>query len=76
MATLALNRPEVMNALSSRLRAELSAALRAVQARARVIVLTGTGRAFCSGQDLNDAGTLEAVDFERILNEEYVPSCG
>ena len=73
VATLAMNRPSVMNALSAQMRTELAAALRAVQARARVIVLTGTGRAFCSGQDLNDAGTLEAVDFERILNEEYVP---
>lgn len=73
IATIALNRPEVMNALSALVRRELAQALQQAQARARVIVLTGTGRAFCSGQDLNDAGALEAVDFERILNEEYVP---
>ncbi|MCB6177465.1 enoyl-CoA hydratase/isomerase family protein [Rhodobacter sp. Har01] len=73
VTTLALNRPEVMNALSSALRLELAAALRAAQARARCIVITGMGRAFCSGQDLNDAGRIEAVDFERILNDEYVP---
>ncbi len=72
VTTIALNRPEVMNALSAAMRHEMSAALEAATA-ARVIVLTGTGRAFCSGQDLQDAQSVAAVDFERILNEEYVP---
>ena len=73
VATLALNRPEVMNALSSALRRELLAALRDVQTRARAIVLTGTGRAFCSGQDLQDAMALGQDDLGRILAEEYEP---
>ena len=73
VGTVTLNRPEVMNALSRDLRLEMASALRALQATARCIVITGAGRAFCSGQDLNDAGSLEAVDFERILTEEYVP---
>lgn len=73
VATIAMNRPAVMNALSSRMRLELAEALRAAAATARCIVLTGTGRAFCSGQDLQDATNIAAVDFERILNEEYVP---
>ena len=73
VGTVTLNRPEVMNALSRDLRLEMASALRALQATARCIVITGAGRAFCSGQDLNDAGHLEAVDFERILTEEYVP---
>jgi 2-(1,2-epoxy-1,2-dihydrophenyl)acetyl-CoA isomerase len=73
VARLTLNRPGVMNALSSRLRAQLLAGLMRAQEEARVIVLTGAGRAFCSGQDLIDAQSLGAVDFERILNEEYVP---
>jgi 2-(1,2-epoxy-1,2-dihydrophenyl)acetyl-CoA isomerase len=38
-----------------------------------VIVLTGAGRAFCSGQDLGDAQSLGAVDFEAVLRDEYVP---
>lgn len=70
---IALNRPEVMNALSSTLRREMLAAVKALEARVRVIVLTGIGRAFCSGQDLGDAVSIDAVDFERILREEYEP---
>ncbi len=73
VATIALNRPEVMNALSSALRAELRLAIARAVGEAQVIVLTGTGRAFCSGQDLQDAQKAGSVDFERILNEEYVP---
>lgn len=74
VARLTLNRPTVMNALSAALRAALLAAIaRAVDESARVIVLTGAGRAFSSGQDLNDARALGAWDLERILNEEYVP---
>lgn len=74
VARLTLNRPTMMNALSAALRAALLAAIaRAEGEGARVIVLTGAGRAFSSGQDLNDAQALGAVDFERILNEEYVP---
>ncbi len=73
VTTIALNRPEVMNALSSLLRRELAETLRQAQTSARCIVLTGTGRAFCSGQDLQDAQSIAAVDFEGILNNEYVP---
>lgn len=73
IAVVTLNRPEVMNALSTALRAELRVAIARAVDEARVLVLTGTGRAFCSGQDLADARAIGAVDFERILNEEYVP---
>lgn len=67
-----LNRPDVMNALNRDLRRELTAAL-TVGHSARVIVLTGAGRGFCSGQDLSDATGLDDAGFERTLNEEYVP---
>ncbi len=73
IATITLNRPEVMNALSAGLRRDLLAALGRARAEARVMVLTGTGRAFCSGQDLQDAGQIGSFDLERILNDEYVP---
>ncbi|HLQ19090.1 MAG TPA: enoyl-CoA hydratase-related protein [Tabrizicola sp.] len=69
---ITMNRPEVMNALNRQMRMELLAALKAGH-DARVIVLTGSGRGFCSGQDLADAEGLEASGFEAILNDEYVP---
>lgn len=69
---ITMNRPEVMNALNRRMRVDLLEALRAGHS-ARVIVLTGAGRGFCSGQDLTDAAGLEAAGFEAILNDEYVP---
>ena len=71
--TIALNRPEVMNALSSQMRRELLAAINAAAQDARCIVLTGMGRAFCSGQDLQDAMALGQTDLGRILAEEYEP---
>lgn len=73
VATLTLNRPEVKNALSSQMRAEITHAVRAVQDKARVLVLTGAGDAFCSGQDLSDRSTLAEMDLERPLRDEYVP---
>jgi 2-(1,2-epoxy-1,2-dihydrophenyl)acetyl-CoA isomerase len=73
VTVIALQRPEVMNALSTLLRRELLQALRAAATTARCIVLTGSGRAFCSGQDLLDAGPLESLDLERVLREEYEP---
>ena len=73
VATLTLNRPEVMNALNGRLRLDLRAAIARAEGEARGIVLTGAGRSFCSGQDLADAGNLREADFERILREDYEP---
>lgn len=73
LALITLNRPQVMNALSTQLRAELLDAVLCASAEAKVLVMTGAGRAFCSGQDLEDAGPLASLDLERTLNEEYVP---
>jgi 2-(1,2-epoxy-1,2-dihydrophenyl)acetyl-CoA isomerase len=69
VAVLTLDRSDVMNALDASLRRELTAALRAVEARC--VVLTGAGRGFCSGQDLGEAGA--GLDAQRMLAEEYVP---
>ncbi|MTH33949.1 2-(1,2-epoxy-1,2-dihydrophenyl)acetyl-CoA isomerase [Paracoccus limosus] len=71
VTTLALNRPEVMNALNRDMRAAITAALRDLPTGTRCVVLTGSGRAFCSGQDLGDAAA--GLDVERILREEYEP---
>ena len=72
LAVITLNRPAVMNALNATLRAELLAAIRAAIGTARALVLTGAGRAFCSGQDLSDSPVAD-LDLEAILRDEYEP---
>ncbi len=71
LGVLTLNRPERMNALTRTMRAEITDAVTRAQSSARVLVLTGAGRGFCSGQDLSDAGP--DTDFEKTLREEYEP---
>lgn len=73
VAVIALNRPEVMNALDTQMRAEITHAVKAAEAEARVIVLTGKGRAFCSGQDLGDGANTANLNLERTLRDEYEP---
>jgi enoyl-CoA hydratase len=55
VATIALNRPEKLNALNRALQDDLVAALKAAEADpdVRVVVLRGEGRAFCAGYDLS-----------------------
>lgn len=72
LAVITLDRPEVMNALNTAMRRELTAALHRARGEARAIVLTGSGRAFCSGQDLGD-GASEGLNLEAVLREEYEP---
>ncbi|MEO1153623.1 MAG: enoyl-CoA hydratase-related protein, partial [Pseudomonadota bacterium] len=73
IATLTLNRPDVMNALNTQMRAEITHAVKTAGAEARVLVMTGAGRAFCSGQDLGDRANAADLDLERTLRDEYVP---
>ena len=73
VVVITLDRPEVMNALDTRMRVELTHALRAAPRTARVIVVTGAGRAFCSGQELGAGSNVAAIDLERTLRDEYEP---
>ncbi|WP_323006911.1 enoyl-CoA hydratase-related protein [Pseudorhodobacter sp.] len=73
LGLITLDRPEVMNALSTQMRAELTHAVKAAGQSARALVLTGTGRAFCSGQDLGDRANIGNIDLERTLRDEYEP---
>lgn len=73
VAVITLNRPEMMNALNTQMRAEITHAMKAAETEARVVVLTGAGKAFCSGQDLGDGGNAASMDLERTLRDEYVP---
>ena len=56
IATLRLNRPERLNALTFEVYRELTDTFRALATRphVRAVVVTGTGRAFCTGGDVKD----------------------
>src|SRR5579864_3756079 len=59
IATITLNRPEKRNAISYELIDDLSVALKeVVNSSARVLILTGAGKAFCSGMDLDNLKAL------------------
>jgi enoyl-CoA hydratase len=64
VTVVTLNRPDRLNAMSIELVLELAEVLEAVRAdnECRVVVLTGAGRAFCSGLDLKDHGVVPGVD--------------
>ena len=64
VARITLNRPDRLNAMSIDLVIELWDALEAVAAEndSWVVVLTGAGRAFCSGLDLKDYGIIPNID--------------
>lgn len=73
--TISLNRPEVYNALNDEITYELQDAFKAVSKddSVRVVVLTGEGKAFCSGQDLKSSGGQEKRSFLDSLHKRYNP---
>jgi 2-(1,2-epoxy-1,2-dihydrophenyl)acetyl-CoA isomerase len=78
VATITLNRPDAMNSLTVEAKVALNEAVRAVagDSRVRALVLTGTGRAFCVGQDLREHATLlDAGDPAPLatVHEHYNP---
>ena len=52
IATITLNRPDALNALSGSMREDLLAAINEAAAGARVLIITGAGKGFCSGGDV------------------------
>jgi len=66
-----LNRPQALNALSATLAAELSQALAAAEADARVkaIVITGSERAFAAGADITEMASKSYAD---VLSEDFI----
>ncbi|MBC6438268.1 MAG: enoyl-CoA hydratase/isomerase family protein [Rhodobacteraceae bacterium] len=73
IAVITLRRPDVLNALDTRMRAEITHAVGNAGKAARVVVLTGEGHAFCSGQDLGDRASVAGINLERTLRDEYIP---
>jgi 2-(1,2-epoxy-1,2-dihydrophenyl)acetyl-CoA isomerase len=73
VATITLNRPQAYNAFDRRMHAELIRVLKEAERdpAARCIVITGVGKAFCSGQDLKDLAPDES--FGALVRERYNP---
>jgi 2-(1,2-epoxy-1,2-dihydrophenyl)acetyl-CoA isomerase len=75
VATITLARPEALNALDRPMKAALLAALRRIErdSAVRAVILTGEGRAFCSGQDLREPFGGEHPTLEEEVRDHYNP---
>ena len=70
LATITLNRPEKRNAISFELISDLMRALDGVaRSSARVLIVTGAGKAFCSGMDLENLKALIGRSPEQSLED-------
>jgi 2-(1,2-epoxy-1,2-dihydrophenyl)acetyl-CoA isomerase len=74
IARITLNRPDRLNSFTAQMHEEVREAL-ANLGDTRVVVLTGTGRGFCAGQDLNDRAVApgEAVDLGETVEACWNP---
>ncbi|MCY7339430.1 MAG: 2-(1,2-epoxy-1,2-dihydrophenyl)acetyl-CoA isomerase PaaG [Sphingomonas bacterium] len=74
IARITLNRPDRLNSFTRQMHAELAQA-RDDAADARVIIITGAGRGFCAGQDLNDRAVAgdEPVDLGATVEASWNP---
>src|SRR6478752_3648293 len=74
IARITLNRPDRLNSFTAKMHEELRDALGNL-GDARVVVLTGAGRGFCAGQDLNDRAVApgEAVDLGETVEKYWNP---
>lgn len=72
---ITLNRPEVYNSFNRTMALQMQASLNdaAANESVRAVVITGSGKAFCAGQDLAEAIDPEGPGLERILAEHYNP---
>jgi 2-(1,2-epoxy-1,2-dihydrophenyl)acetyl-CoA isomerase len=78
IATLTLNRPERLNSFTQAMHREVRDALTRVEEdkSVRVLLLTGAGRGFCAGQDLNDRAVepgAPGVDLGESVEKYYAP---
>ena len=71
---ITLNRPDRLNSFTAAMHAELREALENL-GESRVVVLTGAGRGFCAGQDLNDRNVApgEQVDLGETVERDWNP---
>jgi 2-(1,2-epoxy-1,2-dihydrophenyl)acetyl-CoA isomerase len=78
IALVTLNRPDRYNAIDASLGDELVTAMSRAGAESRAVILTGAGRAFCSGADLKDLEsgyeTGDGPDLATLLEEVFHPA--
>ena len=75
-ARVSLHRPDKLNAFTPAMHEELAHALGRVESEgARVLVLTGSGRAFCAGQDLSLRVVKEGAQVVLGANDKYIGLC-
>ena len=75
VATLTLNRPEKYHSFIREMALDLQEKLEICKNdnNIRAIVITGTGKAFCAGQDLGEATDPNGPELQKIVNEHYNP---
>ena len=75
VATVTLNRPDALNALTVPMKQALLAAFRRLERdkAVRAVILTGAGRAFCAGQDLRERLEPDAAPLGVEVRERYNP---
>lgn len=75
VATITLNRPEIFNAFNEKLSYELQDAFKQTNqdTSVRAVILTGAGKAFCSGQDLREVAALDTQSLSDSLEKRYHP---
>jgi 2-(1,2-epoxy-1,2-dihydrophenyl)acetyl-CoA isomerase len=75
VATITLDRPAALNALTVPVKVALRETLESLAAdrSVRVVILTGAGRAFCAGQDLAERDQPDAAPLEVEVRERYNP---
>lgn len=78
VATIRLNRPQTLNSFNTQMHRELREAMSAVRkdSAVRCLLITGAGRGFCAGQDLNDRAVepgAEPVDLGDSVEQNYNP---
>lgn len=74
VANIILNRPDKLNSFNREMALQLQSALEACrQDQVRAVLLTGSGKAFCAGQDLTEVVDPSGPGMARILSEHYNP---
>ncbi len=75
IATMTLNRPDKLNAVNMKMRSEILDALAVLEAddEVKVLIVTGEGRAFCAGADVNEfAEGANNQELQKTINSKLL----